>query len=311
LSPAYALIDYLMRICCHKQTHIRETKNANWGKENILRAIGEFNEEFFRIHRGTKWNYLRKEIITKSKKESFYDFNGIKIPLVDPKMEETLGRVFDETILPYVYFNNHFYESLHKKTHDVYYGLEKIGFKVSVELGDVVFDVGSWVGDFAAYASRCGAIVYAFEPTPKIFNLLSRTAELNANINPVNLGLSDKKGRISMYFDDEIGGNNSYIGSVDHSRYKTFESEITTLDDFVEENCIDKVDFIKADIEGFERNMLRGAARVLRRHAPKLAICTYHLIDDPDVLEGIIKDVNPDYRVVHMPKILFAAVDNR
>ncbi|MDR2691539.1 MAG: FkbM family methyltransferase, partial [Dysgonamonadaceae bacterium] len=83
---------------------------------------------------------------------------------------------------------------------------------------------------------------------------------------------------------------------------------ITTLDRFAEERKLTRVDFIKADIEGAERDMLRGAANVLKTFAPKLAICTYHLGDDPAVLEKIIKETNPDYTVVHLRHKLFAMV---
>jgi hypothetical protein len=62
------------------------------------------------------------------------------------------------------------------------------------------------------------------------------------------------------------------------------------------------------DIKGAERDMLRGATNVLKTFAPKLAICTYHLPDDPEVLEQIIKEANPKYKVVHIRKKLFAAV---
>lgn len=85
-------------------------------------------------------------------------------------------------------------------------------------------------------------------------------------------------------------------------------AKMITLDEFVSENQIQKVDFIKADIEGAERYMLNGATETLRRFAPKLAICTYHLKDDPQVLEGIIKEANPAYTIVHTRHKLFASV---
>ena len=54
--------------------------------------------------------------------------------------------------------------------------------------------------------------------------------------------------------------------------------------------------------------MLRGAADTLRKFAPKLALCTYHLPDDPQVLESLILEINPRYKVVQLRKKLFAAV---
>ena len=54
--------------------------------------------------------------------------------------------------------------------------------------------------------------------------------------------------------------------------------------------------------------MLAGAQETLRRFAPKLAICTYHLPDDKEVLEGLIKQANPDYIVTHRWKKLYAYV---
>ena len=82
----------------------------------------------------------------------------------------------------------------------------------------------------------------------------------------------------------------------------------TTLDDFVRENNLPRVDFIKSDIEGFERHLLEGAQETLSRFAPKLAICTYHLPDDPEVLSGLIKKANPKYNIVQKRKKLFASV---
>ena len=84
---------------------------------------------------------------------------------------------------------------------------------------------------------------------------------------------------------------------------------VTTIDEFVRTNNIEKVDFIKADIEGAERDMLRGAAETLKKYAPKLAICTYHLPDDKQVLEGIVKEANPDYNIIHRYKKMYCWVD--
>jgi hypothetical protein len=58
------------------------------------------------------------------------------------------------------------------------------------------------------------------------------------------------------------------------------------------------VDFIKTDIEEQERYMLMYAIKISRKHVPKLAICTYHLPDDSDVLEDLIKRTNQIYNII-------------
>jgi hypothetical protein len=83
---------------------------------------------------------------------------------------------------------------------------------------------------------------------------------------------------------------------------------MTTLDDFVFDNKIARVDFIKADIEGAERDLLAGARNTLRDFAPKLAICTYHLSDDPQVLEQLVSDANPHYTIEHKYLKMYAYV---
>ncbi len=83
---------------------------------------------------------------------------------------------------------------------------------------------------------------------------------------------------------------------------------MNTLDNWVKENGIERIDFIKADIEGAERNMLCGAKEILKRFEPKLAICTYHLPDDKEVLEKIVLEANPNYKVEHKYKKMYAYV---
>lgn len=87
--------------------------------------------------------------------------------------------------------------------------------------------------------------------------------------------------------------------------------ECVTLDEFVRNEHINKVDFIKADIEGSEGAMLRGARCVLANMQPKLAICTYHKPNDKEELAAIILDANPKYIIEYKWKKLFAYVPNR
>jgi FkbM family methyltransferase len=123
-------------------------------------------------------------------------------------------------------------------------------------------------------------------------------------IIPFQQGLSNCTSEIEI--SNTKGGSNSIV--FDHKE-KTEKISVTTLDQFVEENKLNRVDFIKADIEGAERNMLQGATKTLQKHAPKLAICTYHILDDPQVLENIIKTANPNYKIVQLRHKLVAMVE--
>jgi FkbM family methyltransferase len=276
------------------------------------------NMQFFFLFYYDKTARERATLIDKYFKKdnqgkSYFNFGSALLPEVDGEKLLLLRFIFDDIYhIPLFHSDN--YDKSIIDILDLYmyegpYGYTDGSFDVSVKKGDVVIDAGAWIGDFSAYSANKGAEVYAFEPTSTTFALLEQTAELNKpnKIYPVKKGLSDKAGNISISF-CEI---NSAANSIVTLRNNTGESEqisLTTLDAFVAENNIKKVDFIKADIEGAERDMLRGATNVLKTFAPKLAICTYHLPDDPRVLEDIILEANPKYKVVHLRKKLFACV---
>jgi FkbM family methyltransferase len=186
------------------------------------------------------------------------------------------------------------------------YGYRDAAFDVTVKRGDVVIDAGAWIGDFAALAAAYGARVYAFEPVKSSFDLLAETCRLNGNsIQAVRAGLGGQEGKATIFFN---GHADSHAASLSGSHGISEVINITTLDKFVEAEHIEKIDFIKADIEGAERDMLAGSRNALKEFSPKLAICTYHLIDDPKVIKDIILDANPKYKIVQRKCKLYAMV---
>ena len=234
----------------------------------------------------------------------YYRFKDAKIPVLSEKYAASFfHHSMPDVFYCYLNFNDNYDE---KDINDLFYLLpegpyslvnERVDVRVNKE--DIVIDAGSWIGDFAAYASAKGAVVYAFEPDDKNYDVLVKTAELNSGIRPVKKALGSSCGRVS------ISGN---MGTANAHEDKEGAVEITTIDDFVRENNLERVDFIKCDIEGFERKLLAGAQETLARFAPKLALCTYHLPDDPEVMEALIKQANPKYNVVQKRKKLFASV---
>ena len=77
---------------------------------------------------------------------------------------------------------------------------------------------------------------------------------------------------------------------------------------------VERLDFIKMDIEGAEQRALKGAARTMAKFRPSLAICTYHRQDDLDAIPPIVLAANSAYTAAAKriaaggfirPKVLF------
>jgi len=184
---------------------------------------------------------------------------------------------------------------------------EKNGFVLSKE--DYVIDAGANFGLFAIPSSnkvgRNGKI-FAFEPVKKTRDILKKNVIFNKTKNvvvmPFALGDSNSSLEFSL-FKDLPEENSGYFTSPNCSKEKVRQ---TTLDEFVEQNHLKRIDFIKADIEGMERNLLKGARNTIQKFKPKISICIYHRPDDPEVLERMIKNFVPDYEIFKTKEKLYA-----
>jgi len=180
---------------------------------------------------------------------------------------------------------------------------------VFIKQGDIVIDAGSNFGVFSLFAAKKGANVFSFEPQDSCFEVLNKNINLNQledKITPLKLALGDIKGKVSFSSHKDCNDSGATM-ITDRSRGRSgYSVDCTTMDNLVKDIGVDRVDFIKADIEGAERLMLSGAVNVLKKFKPKLAICSYHLPDDPEILKKIILEANPEYKVEHCPEKIFA-----
>lgn len=136
--------------------------------------------------------------------------------------------------------------------------------------GAVIFDVGANFGYYAlmlaaALDRKCE--VHAFEPTEATFDRLTRHIALNGMdcVHAHRMALSDAPGTASM----RGRAGNSGAAFVEPGEG---EVRVSTLDAFVAGQGLQRLDFIKLDVEGFEPHVLRGGERVLRELRPALLL---------------------------------------
>ncbi|WP_107763496.1 FkbM family methyltransferase [Coprothermobacter proteolyticus] len=164
---------------------------------------------------------------------------------------------------------------------------------VEPKLGDIVFDIGAYVGDTALWFSKAvgpQGKVYAFEPEPSNFEKLKANLERNkvTNVIPLQLAVSETEGEMQV---------SSAAGSSVITQAGTGLSvKVTTIDKFMEANKLPRVDFIKMDVEGHELKVLKGADETIKTFKPSLALSAYHRGDDIIQLPKFLLELNPHYR---------------
>jgi FkbM family methyltransferase len=142
----------------------------------------------------------------------------------------------------------------------------------ALQPGMIFFDVGANAGLFAISAAKKigGNGVFAFEPCSSTFSLLKRNLQLNrlAGVNVVQSALGDSVGGGVLQINVRGRDGLNTLGKATHPDSKVVGQEnvrITTLDVFMEEHNVPRVDVMKVDIEGAELMMLRGARDLLAR----------------------------------------------
>jgi FkbM family methyltransferase len=148
-----------------------------------------------------------------------------------------------------------------------------------IKPGMIILDIGANIGETSmAFSKLAGdkGKVFSFEPDPQTFERLKKHLELNgcANVTPVNKGLGQNEGELFLEEGEHNSGGNR-IAPGQQSQGKKIV--VTTLDHFVEENNITKIDFIKIDVEGYEYNVLLGAEKTIKKNQPSFFI---ELVDD-------------------------------
>jgi FkbM family methyltransferase len=141
--------------------------------------------------------------------------------------------------------------------------------------GDVALDIGASWGHYTwAMARLAGGSgrVHAFEPNPANRRQLELIALRRRNVIVHPFGLSDARGTAELHVPVQAGCAVTELGSLGHidSQTVTVRVRVERLDDVIDLD--ERVAFVKCDVEGHERRVLAGGARLLERCRPILLV---------------------------------------
>lgn len=155
---------------------------------------------------------------------------------------------FDTLYLPYIYKEIYF--------DGVYVDI----FNTKKDM--VVIDVGANCGIVTDYMRQYCKKIYAIEPATEHFEALKKNKEFNKwdNVEIFKLAIADKNGEMKLFLNEQ--NRTCHSLTQDYTKMKGYGNEkvkTMTMDTFFEENKIEKVDFMKFDVEGAEDLILRSA----------------------------------------------------
>ena len=134
--------------------------------------------------------------------------------------------------------------------------------------GMVLFDVGGHVGQYSLVGSRLvgeTGSVHSFEPDPRTFAWLKSNVDANhlANVHPNQMALAGEDGEKEFFFatPKDIGSNS--LSKPSNFSGRTAIVRCMTIDGYMREHGLTRVDMMKIDVEGAESFVLAGASSIL------------------------------------------------
>jgi FkbM family methyltransferase len=164
----------------------------------------------------------------------------------------------------------------------------------------VVLDCGANVGVFTRVALDRGArTVVAIEPAPENLESLRRNFKEEiaaARVIVYPKGVWDKEDTLTLRRDTGNTAADSFVILKDKNA-ASIQVPLTTIDKLVAELKLERVDYIKMDIEGAETNALSGGQATIATYHPRLSLASYHIPTDPQRIPEIVRQAWPEARM--------------
>jgi FkbM family methyltransferase len=160
----------------------------------------------------------------------------------------------------------------------------------------VLLDVGANIGLHSLRVARTMPTVRiaAFEPGRETFAMLDRNVARNGlrdRIQTYPLAVAAEAGRARFHFctDDAYS---SLVPDGRRAVQQTYEVEVISLDEWVPKSGLERIHFIKLDVEGGEPEVIAGARRTLQQWKPELLVEIYQGDRRPGFATGLIEQIS-------------------
>lgn len=131
----------------------------------------------------------------------------------------------------------------------------------------VVVDCGAHIGKYTILASKFAEKVIAIEPEPENYKSLTKNIKLNncKNVIALNCAVCNKNKKLKLYIKEKSSLHFTSTPLKMKRPYKTLvEVDGIKIDDLFNDLNIDRIDWLKLDIEGAEIEALLGAKKALK-----------------------------------------------
>jgi FkbM family methyltransferase len=232
------------------------------------------------------------------------NFDKLKMIYDDYLHDERSKHVFSALLLAKLYGTNSYCQEAYDDC--FYYAIPSFKF---LNPADVIVDCGAFVGDtiqeLIEVRNKSGFDkIYAFEPgerqykalCTRVKRLTEEWALIDEQITCVKAGVGKVSKKAYLNVENEINLNIAFVSDTPDESTLNSSIEIVALDEYFSDKN-DKITFIKADVEGYEMDMLHGATNIIKKYKPNIALSIYHRWDDFFVIPEYLKSIVPEYNV--------------
>lgn len=184
-----------------------------------------------------------------------------------------------------------------------------------------IIDVGANEGQFSSKARILfpGASIYAFEPIPPVYSLLTENFKKDHKFVAYNIGLGESNGTLQFNQNESSASSSflqmedAHVNNFEFTReVETISVDVNTLDNIFEEKNLEEPILIKLDVQGYEKYVINGGVNTLSKAKMVITELSYvELYKGQELFDGIYKLLNSlGFRYMGNYEQLYSPIDN-